>query len=776
MPLSRLATPRRKKRDASDSVDFLNGIMRTQPSQTQQLSTPHPRRRTLPARTRPAEEISHSPTADFPDTRSSSPISSQIPPTEAPSQWFHESEPGAPGVRLPRLRRHKSPLLQYGVGEKSPSADEIYDEGADEQLDEEASERSEEEADEEADEQSEQSLVEEVEEQSEEQSDEEVDQEAVEQPDQEADEQADAHIDDPGTPRKSHQGPLSVEGLRSDVDFSSDNELTPGQRPATRKSTTSQGQDVAETNEELGEDEWVDAAEIQSATETTAPDGAAPADTVWVVIESGPASTSTTPPSKPQPTETSATKRITQPTTTSPEHDQTRATATPELDEPSETSATPTAPPSTQSRALSDTAARPDRPSSPAPVAEAPPSSTAAVAQVSPTNKHTRKRRHTQSKHHATTDEVESEPRRRKRAAPQPSSPASEDAYQPSHQGSDAAPDTTEEIVHEVELDESPWFLQASKHDGQTENWKTLTSTARQLRDRATTSHIADFGQVTGEISSCAELLRSICRGLQDGVGPSDNDVLSYGTGLEAIKEHGDACLDEVARLSRRERLEGGQPRKATRQVKDFERHVLPPLVELILISLQAYETDSSLFPEAYDCLDRTMKVLLQLCVRVGRQVQGKYVASGASSSKLQQPLKKLRKSLADDGWGGSYYSHRPQPPPPPTRGSTSSASKAGARGWTEEQEWTDDQMQALIQGLQEFQGRSIPTLQLMAILIPTGANRYYQIWSHYGKRLGRRQVREVREESEQLYDRLLPQMSRDELASHEWWLPKIQR
>ncbi|PYH89027.1 hypothetical protein BO71DRAFT_488286 [Aspergillus ellipticus CBS 707.79] len=719
----RSAAHRRKKHDAADSVEFLNGIMRTRssPKQPPPVSTPHPsRRRTVPGRKPRAFGDSPS----FPQ-HSQLLTSPRTPRTEPPPKWVRSS-------KSPRLQRYAPPEPQNAVTEQSRESNE-----------EESSEGEESSGDPYVDAQPRAQSQSEY--------------------DEENDEENDEEVNDNEIPRDSQQVELSGEGLRSDVVlFSSDNENSPRSSGPIPQSATGDKSSAApmyatsqvnpiEANEDASDDEWVADAEPEADRELPQPNGVSPAETrqtLQVVV---------------------GTKRKDKPAvaSTPPKTNQRKATSPiTEPDEPSEAASPVAAPPATGSNQPSGPAAISDEefqvddgaesdssidqftylalrrlPSNiSSPTAEREPSSPPAdVAESSPPAKYSNKRRRTDASHQTTTSEANTEPRRRTPSGPQePSSPAS---------NSDV-PDTQEQDSGPEPLEESSWFREASKHDGQETNWQKLTKRAQYLRTKASRAQAADFQRIKAEISSSTGLLRGICQGLQEGDGPSENDVESCAATLHSIAAQGRDHLDEVYHLST-----GGEPRKAKRVVKGFEEHVLPPLVQLLLACFQAYNTNSPLFPEAYDRLDGTMDVLLQLCVHIHRLVQGGYVQYSAISSGLRLPLKKLRKSLEDDGWGGGALPEKAYLRRPRTQKFTRYTPRVAMRGWSQEEEF------ALIEGLQRFQG----------------PDRYYQIWRQYREQLSKREMREVREESERLHDRILPQIAGSDRSRWEWLL-KVRR
>ncbi|PYI05420.1 hypothetical protein BO78DRAFT_430566 [Aspergillus sclerotiicarbonarius CBS 121057] len=293
-------------------------------------------------------------------------------------------------------------------------------------------------------------------------------------------------------------------------------------------------------------------------------------------------------------------------------------------------------------------------------------------------------------------------------------------------------------------LEERSWFKEASKLDNQVLNWKRLTQTARALESRARPGQAADFAGIRHEISCLIQVYTDIIDNLRDGTGPSNHDVPACAVSLKKITMQGRGHLEDVYNLS----TEGNQDRGRD-LVEGFEGHVVPLLVQLILVCFQAYHARSRLFPEAYDHLHRALEVLLGRCDQIHGLIKGGYVHCCAVSLGARLPLKHLVKSLEGQRLKIAESNRRERTERPMIR--------EGRR------EWTDEEGHALVEGLQRFQG----------------PNRYYQICSFYPEGIGKRGMREVRRESERLYSRISPQIResvRTDQGRQEWgWLLKVR-
>ncbi|RAK96104.1 uncharacterized protein BO80DRAFT_468843 [Aspergillus ibericus CBS 121593] len=325
-------------------------------------------------------------------------------------------------------------------------------------------------------------------------------------------------------------------------------------------------------------------------------------------------------------------------------------------------------------------------------------------------------------------------------------------AQEPIGQGEPAAeePPVQEQGRRPERLEESSWFKEASELDDQGPDWKKLIQTVHNLEKQSRRNRAADFAGIMREISCLIATYTDIVDNLRDEIGPSNHDVRACAVSLKKIAMQGRGHLEDVYNLS----TEGNKDRSGD-LVEGFEGHVIPLLVQLILVCFQAYYAKSKLFPEAYNHLHQALEGLLGCCDQIHGLIKGSYVHCRAFSLGVRLPLRQLIKSFEHQRLKRRHLSQSAESD---VRNRTVSPTLSKGQ-----REWTDEEGHALVEGLQRFQG----------------PNRYYQICSFYSEGIGKRGMREVRKESERLYHRILPQIResvRTDKGRQEWgWLLKVR-
>ncbi|GLA39958.1 hypothetical protein AnigIFM63309_007562 [Aspergillus niger] len=344
------------------------------------------------------------------------------------------------------------------------------------------------------------------------------------------------------------------------------------------------------------------------------------------------------------------------------------------------------------------------------------------------------------------------------------------------------AQDNFDERSHRPERPEdSAWFKEASELDGQRSNWNKLV---QSMHPRNIASNVDlidfDFESLKRELSSLIQVYKDIIENLASDTGPSDYDVRNCSASLDQVDKQGRRHLEEAYTLSTQ-----GDGAKGGALVEVFDAQIISLLVRLVLVCFQAYSMDHRLFPEAYGHLQHAMRVLLRRCDQIRGLVRGHYVACRAVSPGLRLPLQRLLDSLEN---GRLQKRHRREDVEADRHAkapkkSTQKGQSKPPNPTHQPRTWTKDEELALIEGLQQFQGKCSylekeKSAARHAHWMHLGPDRYRQICEFYQDGMGQRGEREVRKQSERLYYQMLPiirEMARTGEEQWDWgWLLNV--
>ncbi|CEN61938.1 hypothetical protein ASPCAL08583 [Aspergillus calidoustus] len=301
---------------------------------------------------------------------------------------------------------------------------------------------------------------------------------------------------------------------------------------------------------------------------------------------------------------------------------------------------------------------------------------------------------------------------------------------------------------------ESPYprFKEAMEIGQQQENWKALIKEAR-LMERPTNPTLAKrFQDILDLISHSQKWYESLPDDPDTSQGLSLKEAGKSEKLLDSISTEGDAILDRVFyRVTKRN--ESSQER-GLKLFREFEVRVIPAMVRLLFAIFDAYHTDPERFALVYNHLHRALSLVLRFCNRMRSLTREQYVRCTTRSKNLLQPLRSLIEASEFD----SLKKAEPEPEPETESESSSSDSVisiasdddvASAPASTIRQ-FSDAEGRALLDGLQQFQGRE----------------RYIQILKNFSELEGRT-LSEIREESRRMCDKYEP-LIRDELRTPE--------
>lgn len=254
-----------------------------------------------------------------------------------------------------------------------------------------------------------------------------------------------------------------------------------------------------------------------------------------------------------------------------------------------------------------------------------------------------------------------------------------------------------EDTQYEEEEDSEEWFKEAANLGEQKENWITLVTRARLMKQSADPKMAKHFEGIDSLISELREIYRSLSDRSSANRGDSRSVLHDCTNLLDGISTEAFGILSKVWNLAAGPHTSLQRKLRAECLVDEFEAHVIPNMVKLVLACFKAYYVDHRLAPGGYHQLSHVLKLVLSVCDRIFNLVTEKYVRSKASSRRIRLPLKRIIKALDSGDFEKSAVELGSE------IDNDDSVSELGP-----ENSWTEEEGCALLDGLKTYQGRHL--------------------------------------------------------------------
>ncbi|PLB39585.1 uncharacterized protein BDW47DRAFT_10705 [Aspergillus candidus] len=332
---------------------------------------------------------------------------------------------------------------------------------------------------------------------------------------------------------------------------------------------------------------------------------------------------------------------------------------------------------------------------------------------------------------------------------PRASSPARSEASPDSH---DQTQTTDRALVVAPESVQETWFDQAQHLGGQEDNWRTLIAVVGVLRKIKVPSVEHYLGDVKGAVDFFRDSYkRAVITPLRAGDTPGSESAAQFDDLLAVIQQEGDQVMDVIYELT--------NPAKRRDLLDGFGARAIDWAYKVVKQCFRAYYIAGGRYPAARRHFRRALALLSWFCRRLGslagrRQMEGRQ----KELRWLEKSLAKLQAALESRALEPEAR-EAPEGPGGPIGGGTlrDLAFPYGRKPWT------NDEGQALLDGLQRYQG----------------PDRYYRILTQSGRRLLGRTALELREQACQLRDRILTQHGHelhDREGQRKWrWLSSVR-
>ncbi|KAL3474577.1 hypothetical protein BJX99DRAFT_231256 [Aspergillus californicus] len=306
-----------------------------------------------------------------------------------------------------------------------------------------------------------------------------------------------------------------------------------------------------------------------------------------------------------------------------------------------------------------------------------------------------------------------------------------------------------------------PRCKEAMEFGEQQQNWKTLIKEAHAMQGNIDPTMEKHFEDIKAFVLRSQRCYQDIYDRSEASQGLSSKEASRCKRLLKIISREADQILDDVYRHSVQPKR--SHMKKGRDLFMQFEARVIPALIQMIFSIFDAYHTNPNI-SELYKHLEQAMACLSWFCDRMRSLRKENYVKCTTRSLKLRGPLQGLIAA-----WESGQLIHTD---------SNSSNTDGEVIQPDENSEDDDDDDNLLPSSTKKPFTKAEAVALISGLQRHQGPERYVLILEDFGDELGKRTIRELREQARRTHDQYTPNIE-DRLATtegrKEWrWLLSV--